>query len=113
MTQIKLTAEDLLVGASTTFEITVPPEILYPGGGNAMKEEEVILEIRPMTIGVFQLIMKAARQEASMIPLLMIKESVVTPKLSLDQIKRMHLGLVEFLVGHIREISGLTEKKNN
>ena len=114
MIQEKLTAEDLLAGSTTTFEITLPPEILHPGQQAISKTqtEEMAVEIRPLTIGKFQLIMKAARQDAGLIPLLMIKEAVVEPKLSMDQIKQMHMGLIEFLIGHIRRVSGLTEKKN-
>ena len=35
------------------------------------------MQLRPLTIGAFQLIMRAARDDAGMIPLLMIKESLV------------------------------------
>jgi len=42
----------------------------------------------------------------------MIKESLREPALSLEQVKRMHLGLVNFLIKNIRAISGLAEKKS-
>ena len=42
----------------------------------------------------------------------MIQEALVEPKLSLPQIGQMHLGLINFLIGHVRQISGLTEKKS-
>ena len=57
--------------------------------------------------------MKAARQDDGLIPLLLIKESLVQPTLSLEQIKQLPLGLVNFLIARIREISGLSEKKSN
>jgi hypothetical protein len=56
--------------------------------------------------------MKASRQDAGLIPLLMIKESLVEPTLSLEQVKQLPLGLVNFLIDNIRQISGLTGKKN-
>jgi hypothetical protein len=37
----------------------------------------------------------------------------VQPALSLGQVKQLPLGLVNFLIAHIREISGLTEKKSD
>lgn len=116
MIGISLTPEDLLAGAAVTFDVAIPMAVLRPGEENASPENPSesgqIVQIRPLTIGRFQLIMKAAKQDAGLIPLLMIKESLVQPTLSLEQIKGMHLGLVNFLIKQIREISGLTEKKS-
>ena len=114
MNQVLLTAEDLLAGADATFEVVVPPELLPQANhaaGNGSGQASVV-RIRPLSIGVFQLIMKAARTDPGMIPLLMIKESLVEPALSLEQTKRLPLGLIEFLIENIREISGLTKKKS-
>ncbi|MBK8021885.1 MAG: hypothetical protein IPK19_10800 [Chloroflexi bacterium] len=57
------------------------------------------------------LILKAAKEDDSLIPLLMIQESLVEPKLSLGQIRQLHLGLISYLIAHVRRISGLAEKK--
>lgn len=115
MTPDELTPDDLLAGAAIAFDITIPPEILYPGSGGTAEvdspPEAKTIRLRPLTIGTFQLIMKAARNDPGLIPLLMIKESLVQPKLSLEQARSMHLGLVNFLIAHIRQISGLAEKK--
>jgi hypothetical protein len=105
-----VTADDLLAGANATYRIEVPSEVVKPGESEGGKP--VVVHLRPITIGGFQLILKAAKEDAAMIPLLLIKESLVEPALNLQQIQRMHLGLVEYLVGHIREISGMGEKKN-
>jgi hypothetical protein len=116
MAELRLTPEDLLVGAAVTFDVVVPQRVLRPGENGHSKEgdqdPELVVQLRPLTIGTFQLIMKAAKHEVGLIPLLMIKESLVQPVLSLDQIKQLHLGLINFLIGHIRQISGLTEKKS-
>ncbi|MEM6262055.1 MAG: hypothetical protein AAGI38_06070 [Bacteroidota bacterium] len=107
-----LTADDLLSGAAATYEVVVPPEVLKPGqeaGGNG---QGYTVTLRPITIGSFQLITKAARQDPGLMPLLMIKESLVNPEMSLAQVRKMHMGLVEFLIQHIRRISGLSEKKS-
>lgn len=114
MTQVILTADDLLAGADATFEVAVPAELLPQAktAGNNGVEHELLVRIRPLTIGVFQLIMKAAKNDPGLIPLLMIKESLVEPALSLEQAKRLPLGLIEFLIEHIRELSGLTKKKS-
>ena len=110
---MNLNPEDLLAGSSITFDVVIPPEVLRPVSQSNSETKEVIVELRPLSIGAFGLIMKAAKNEPGLIPLLMIKESLVNPAMSLDQIKQMHLGLVNFLIGHIREISGLTPKKNS
>lgn len=116
MAQISLTPEDLLAGASVTFEVAIPSSVLHPGeldtSADNFPESRRIVQIRPLTIGRFQLIMKASRQDAGLIPLLMIKESLVEPTLSLEQVKQLPLGLVNFLIDNIRQISGLTGKKN-
>ncbi|MFZ6028610.1 MAG: hypothetical protein ACOYYS_12910 [Chloroflexota bacterium] len=105
-----VTAEELLAGASISHEISIPPDVLHPGAQETARPATVSL--RPLTIGAFQLIMKAARNDASLIPLLMIKESLAQPALTLEQVKGLPLGLVNFLIAHIREISGLAEKKS-
>lgn len=109
----EITADDLIAGASSTFDVEVPPEVLHPGPqGRPGNGEVLTVRLRPLSIGVFQLIMRAAKQDAGLIPVLMIKESLVHPEMSLEQVKQLHLGLVSFLISHIREISGLAEKKN-
>jgi len=115
VSEIFVTAEELLAGAALTFDVTVPRAILRPSGNGAAADEEegreARVRLRPLTIGTFQLIMKASRDDPALIPLLMIKEALVEPALGLDQVRRMHLGLVNVLIANIRQISGLTEKK--
>lgn len=118
--------DELLAGAGLTFSIVVPSQVLRPqlasqpaskvgDKTNATDETEsaLIIQLKPLTVGTFQLIMKAARQDAGLIPLLMIKESLVQPALSLDQVRGMHMGLVNFLIAQIRQISGLDGKKTS
>lgn len=102
-----LSPDDLLAGASASFEVEVPAEVLHPGGGG----EAGMVRLRPLTIGAFQLVLKASRSDPGLIPLLMVKESLVEPRMGLEQVKGLHLGLVTFLVERIREISGLSVKK--
>lgn len=110
MTDWQVTAEDLLAGANATFTVTIPAHLVAQPSNEPAKA--LVVQLRPLTIGTFQLIMKAGRQEPSLIPLLMIKEALVQPILALEQVKKLPLGLVNFLIAHIREISGLTEKKS-
>ncbi|MEM7509280.1 MAG: hypothetical protein AAF388_00025 [Bacteroidota bacterium] len=112
MQEPTLNAEDLLLGSEAQYDISIPKEILFPGG----EEEETpadpsVVRLKPLTIGVFQLIMKASRNDPGLIPLLMVKEALISPNVSLDQLRKMHVGLIEFLVDEVRNISGLTKKK--
>ena len=108
-----LSPDDLLAGSSATFEVEVPAEVLHPGGAQAGfgAAEGGTVQLRPLSIGTFQLILKAAKNDPGLIPLLMVKEALVAPRLSLEQVRQLHLGLVSFLVAHVREVSGLGEKK--
>ena len=65
------------------------------------------MRLRPLSVGVLALISRAAREDAGLVPLLMIKEALVEPVLGLDQVRQMHLGLVHFLIQQINLISGL------
>lgn len=114
MSEIQLTPEDLLAGATLTFDVVVPLHLLHSQFTETEGDRlaQPIVQIRPLTIGTFQLIMKAAKNDAGLIPLLIIKESLVQPTLSLEQTRHLPLGLVNFLVDQIRQVSGLTEKKS-
>jgi hypothetical protein len=103
-----LTAQDLLAGSKAIHEVEIPPEILIPGGEHYESAESVYVRIRPLNVITLSLISRAARDDASLVPLLMIKEAVVEPALGLDQIRQMHIGLVHFLVSRINLLSGLS-----
>lgn len=107
-----LTAEDLLSGTKTIIDVDLPEELLPEMGANK-KSVQGKVRLRPLSIGTFNLVLRAAKNDNGLIPLLMIKESLVEPKLSLDQIRNLQLGLTEFLVTKIRIISGLNEKKKH
>ena len=103
-----LAAQDLLASSHTVHEVDIPPPILAPGleDGRAVAGGRV--RLRPLSIGVLALISRAARDDPSLVPLLMIKEGVAEPALSLDQIRQMHVGLVHWLVAQVNRISGLS-----
>jgi hypothetical protein len=101
-----LNAEDLLTGSKSFHDVTIPASLLAPAASNGVADAGQV-RMRPLNIGILTLISRAAREDASLIPLLMIKEAVVEPMLTLDQIRQMHVGLVYFLVSQVNLISGL------
>ena len=101
-----LSAQDLLAGSGIVHEVEIPPEILQPlspADGAARGK----VRLRPLSVAALSMISRAARDDAGLIPLLMIKESVVEPALTLDQIRQMHVGMANFLVSRINALSGL------
>lgn len=108
---IVLTAESLLAGEQARFEIPIPAELTDGEPQNREgKTSQKIVILKPLTIGSYLLILKAAKEDPALIPLLMIKESMSEPKLSLDQVKKLRIGLVEYLVNQIKIISGIKKK---
>jgi hypothetical protein len=101
-----LSAQDLLAGSALVHEVAVPPEVLHPRSGAPAEARTV--RLRPLSVGTLALISRASRDEPSLVPLLMIKEAMVEPAITLEQARQMHVGLVHFLTGQINQISGLT-----
>jgi hypothetical protein len=101
-----LTAQELLAGSLLVHDVAVPAAVLYPGG-QAGQGSPGRVRLRPLKVATLALIAKAAREDPSLVPLLMIKESVAEPALAVEQIRQMHAGLVHFLVAAINRISGL------
>lgn len=99
-----------MAGVAATYDVAIPAEVARPASPD--QRSSMVVQLRPLSIGTFQLIMKAARLDPGLIPILMIKESLVEPALTVEQVKQLHLGMVTFLIERIREISGLAEKKS-
>lgn len=121
-----LTAEALLTGGSETFEVEVPAAVLAPGrvepsadaetdakthagtdGGVEDEPAPGTVTLRPLRLGDLQRIGKAAPDSNTLTSVLMVQQALVEPPLTVDQVNRLHAGLVEFLVGEVNRISGL------
>ena len=102
-TQTVLDAQDLLAGSTITHDVRVPREILTPGA--EVLDEGGVVRMRPLNVAVLTLVSRAAREDPSLIPLLMIKESLVEPVLALDKIRQIHAGLVYFLAERVNLLS--------
>lgn len=96
-----LTAEDLLAGASLTHRVAVPAALLS-GSGSA----DVVL--RPLVLADVLRLRRAAPDDGELASALMVQQALVEPALSLEQVHRLPAGLVEFLLGEVNRISGLS-----
>jgi hypothetical protein len=103
-----LTAQDLLAGSSLIHDIFIPQAVLNPALPPAEELPPGKVRMRPLNIATLTLISRAAREDGSLVPLLMIKESLVEPTLSLERIRQMHIGLIHYLVSQVNLISGLS-----
>lgn len=100
-----LSAQDLLAGSQSVHDVRVPGDLLRPGEQGAAGG---IVRLRPLSVGTMAVISRAARDDPSLVPLLMLREALVEPALSLDQVRQLHVGLVHFLVGEVNRASGLS-----
>src|SRR5262245_20407396 len=106
MEQGHLTAQELLAGSLLSHDVAIPSAVLRPGEVSD-DAREALVRLRPLTVATLALISKAAREDPTLVPLLMVKESLVEPAMALEQIRQMHAGLVHFLIAAINRISGL------
>lgn len=102
-----LSAQELLAGSALTHEVEIPEAIHCPSLDRASAGAAGCVRIRPLSVGTLALISRAARDDPGLVPLLMIKEALVEPAVTIDQARQMHVGLVHFLLGKINEASGL------
>jgi hypothetical protein len=107
-----LTAEDLLAGSSIAHDVDVPPAVLAPSG-EAGGRAPMRIRLRPLTVRDIQRVTKAARDEDALLSILMVKEALVEPALSFEQVHNLHAGLARFLVEELNRISGLRVEKND
>ncbi|MEM6797082.1 MAG: hypothetical protein AAF725_24120 [Acidobacteriota bacterium] len=98
---MNLSAEDLLAGGALTHRVEIPPGLL-DGHGEAGQ-----VEVRPLTVRSMQRIAKAGRDDEELTASLMLRESLVEPRLELEQIGRLPAGVARFLLDTIQELSGV------
>jgi len=106
-----LTPQELLAGSQLQHEVEIPAAVLRPGQPDPSHESENttrhIVRLRPLKVATLALISRAAQDDAALVPLLMVKESLVEPQLGFDEIRSLHAGLVQFLVAAVHRISGM------
>ena len=99
-----LTVDELLLGGRGTYTVHIPRDVLAPESEDA---EAGTVTLRPLVLADVQRIQKAAREDQALTTVLMVQQAIVAPEVTIDQVNRMHCGLVEFLLGEVNRISGL------
>jgi len=112
---VAITAEEILAGGSIKHKVNIPENILYPEGtpDREINQSENTVILKPLTLKDIQLIAKAAKDNDILISTLMLKQAMVEPVLTLEQISSLHGGVVKFLVDKINQISGLNTPKDD
>jgi hypothetical protein len=110
-----LTADQLLLGGTATHTVEIPKGVLRPSshGDNGSSEMAAVDEpsqvvLRPLLLADVQRIHEAAKESRDLTSVLMVQQSLVEPEVTLDDVNRMHAGLVEYLLHEVNHISGLS-----
>jgi len=99
-----LTSDELLAGAAATYTVSVPASMLGPNGNGGTGGE---VTLRPLTVRDVQRVAQAAKEQRLLTSVLMVQQSLVSPKLTVDEAGSLAAGLLELLLARVNEISGL------
>lgn len=105
-----LTADELLAGGDITFDIEVPVRVLDPAGTGAIDtqpDQVKSVRLKPLTVADLQRISRAAKDSENLAATLMVQAGLVEPAMTVMQVAAMHVGLVEFLLEKVNQISGI------
>jgi hypothetical protein len=103
-----LSAEELLAGSHLTYEVEVPPQVLRPTQAASPQGAPQKVRLRPLTVHDLQLISRAAKESDSLVATLMVQRALVEPDMSIAQVASMPVGLLQFLLAQVNQISGIT-----
>lgn len=105
-----LSVEDLLFAGSATHAVSIPAQVLRPTGSVEADRAPVAgtVTLRPLRLADLQRVQKAGGEQQPLTAVLMVQMALVEPALSIEQVSRLHAGLVQFLLGEVNRISGLS-----
>jgi hypothetical protein len=104
-----LTTEELLAGGSLTHEVEIPDDLLATNGAPPATGTVVL---RPLRVRDLQTIGKAAREDDNLSAALMIREALVEPELTLEQVLQLPAGAARFLLDRINSLSGISTPRD-
>lgn len=100
-----LTAADLLAGADAIRDVEVPSDLL---GALAAPPDDRRGRLKPLTVNDLRLVARAARDNDDLTAALMVQRSLVEPALTVRDVSRMPVGLLQFLLREVNAISGIS-----
>ncbi len=104
-----LSAEALLAAGSTNHAVRIPAALLRgaavdDGADDAGGE----VTLRPLLVRDVDRVVRAAKEQRILASVLMVQQSLVAPRMSVEQVGDLPAGVVQFLAGKVNQISGLT-----
>jgi hypothetical protein len=108
-----LSADEILAGGTLVYYVEVPAATLSPTAlpDDAPEGRDGKVRLRPLTVRLLQQLTRAAKDNDGLLSALMLKEALVEPKLSLDQVNGLHSGLARFLLDAVNRISGISQSQ--
>jgi hypothetical protein len=105
-----LSADMLLAGADAVFTVHIPPKILRPADGDAPADGAgtTAVTLRPLRLADLVRVQKAAKDNDHLASVVMVQQALVEPRVSIDQVNKMHVGLVQYLLQEVNRISGIS-----
>lgn len=100
-----LTAADLLAGADAIRDVEVPADLL---GALAAPPDDRRVRLKPLTVNDLRLVARAARDNDELTAALMVQRSLVEPAVTVRDVSRMPVGLLQFLLREVNAISGIS-----
>ncbi len=100
-----LSAEALLAGAAAERVVEVPAALL--GDLGAATDDDRRVRLKPLTVSDLRLITRAAKDNDELTAALMVQRALVEPSLTVQQVARMPVGLLQFLTREVNECSGI------
>jgi hypothetical protein len=101
-----LSADELLAGAAVTHDVVLPAGFAN-GAGDAK------VKLRPLTVRDLQRVTKAAKDDDKLLSVLLLREALVEPQLSFEQVHALPAGIARYLVDELNRISGLKVASNS
>jgi len=95
---------DLLAGEDLVVDVEVPSELL----SRSVPEADRRVRLKPLVVNDLRLIARAARTNDELTAVLMVQRALVEPALSVAEVSRMPIGLLQFLLRQVNDISGIS-----
>ena len=87
-----LTANSLLAGANVRQEVEIPERLV------AVMNGDRCVTLRPLTVRDLRLIARASKENEDLTAALMVRQALVEPTLTLEQLGQLPAGLMQFLL---------------
>jgi hypothetical protein len=100
-----LNSADLLAGEDAVRDVEVPSELLT---GAAVTDGDRRVRLKSLTVNDLRLIARAARANDELTAVLMVQGSLVEPALTVPEVSRMPVGLLQFLLREVNDLSGIS-----